>query len=291
MKLFYSLILCLILIFPAMGQVMVFDDDNRLGYGKFKHDDLEDFKKTTTIFIIGNESKEEERKQIELAFKAAWKVTPYKVVSIDDGAEYKDKKGYSFFTSSTLKFVEGKDNYYRTTFLLQVRTAKKLKTLATIEFDTENDPETNFPNTFQPGILKCYLGIISNYLTDEKTLLALDLYKNNDALKKLQKDTLYVPEYVLSLTKNSKDKMDVEKLMADYKYPYKFVKGKDLNDRIMKTNEAFNFYLYIIQGSKEWGFSCVFNSQLNDAVMIDHDHFVFGPKMFKDLNRRIAQQK
>ncbi len=300
MKRYSLILLALVAALPMLGQINVGSSEStNKGGGKLSPDDFAEFKKTTTIFIVGNEAQEEERKQIEKAFKASWKVTPYKVVSIDDGAEYKEKEGFSYFNFKREDYTYASQGLIRQTHLyyyqLSMRVKGKKKVFANIEMDDSTDPDTNFPNSFQPGFLKCYLAIVSNYLSSDKLL---DLYKvnvNDEAFKKLKTDTLFVPEYILpakSKTINKKeDKDPKETMMAKYEFPYQFMKGKDLSELIMKSDKAINFFVYIGIDGSTYGFVCIFNSQMEEPVYSELNKFTFSPTVLRNVSRKIAERK
>lgn len=298
MKHFLLITIVLFLALPTWGQINIGSSEStNKGGGKLSPEDFAEFKKTTTIFIVGNEAQEDERKAIEKAFKAAWKVTPYKVVSIDDGAEYKEKDGYSYFTFKREDFTyAGSSGLIRQTHLyyyqLSARVKGKKKVFANIEMDDMTDPDTNFPNSFQPGFLKCYLAVVSNYLSNNQLM---DIYKvktDELALRKMKYDTLYVPEYILpakSKVNNKKDEKDPkETMMAKYEFPYRFMKGKDLSDLLMTSDKALNFFVYVGIDGSTYGFIAIFNSQSEEPVFSELNKFTFSPTVMRNVSRKIA---
>ncbi len=297
MKQIYVIIIGLMLSLPITAQITVGTmEPHRMGGGHLQPEDIAALKKTTTIFIVGNESAGDERKLIEQAFKNSWTITPYKVVSIDDGAEYKDKEGYSVFSYKKEDYAYSSGRYYYIMKLhyyqLTCKVGKHKKTFANIEMNEKNDSETNFPNTLQPGYLQCYLKIVNNYLVKNKVLETGKIISNDEALKNLKTETLYVPEYLLPepSKKNGKkeEKDPKEKMMAKYEYPYEFKTGKELSDMILKDDKGISFFVYIGITGSSMGWVCVFNSKLDEIVFSDTIMMGFDAAAFKNLGYRIS---
>ncbi len=303
MKIIYYLIIAMAMTISAMAQVSVgIQDGNGLSYSKMKVEDFAVFKKSTLIFVYGNEAQEDERKQLELALKGIWACTPYKVLSKDDAAGYKEKDNYFFFTLVHDKFFKDlqESNYYinDVNFVFCAKIKKKYKIIGTMYLGSQIEEESNLPINFKPGFLRGYFAYANSYFKDNKVTESGGM-KNSAAsdelLKELKTDTLYLSDYFLpqagKTNGKASDKTPAEKIMAGYEFPYRFMKSQDLSDLIVKSEGGLNYLIYNGKPEQNGYEIQIYNSKKGEFVYSAWYKNTITALDFKDLAHRINTRK
>ena len=251
--------------------------------GRLSENDINELKKTTTLFTL--QWKDYDHVQdFEKVIAEVWKVTKYKIIKPNEMAQYTGKEGYSFFSfggyylekthSITQQkslftihltydlwmpdinkkgIMKGEDFYSRTMMSPDADAFKQALTKYRSNF-SERMMEYVYRdavfNNWGAGFLKGYLSTINDYLSsaDMRGIYTSD--QDDDALKKLKTDTLYIPDYVNTHFSpytgaekdDDKDESDIKEY---YPHPVKYVTAQQLNEMIVARNDAFYYMVYV----------------------------------------------
>jgi len=198
--------------------------------GSLDKEDMETFKKTTTIFTLRVDDVPR-KADFEKAISSVWKITPFKVVAPNEISQYTGKKNYSVFyfggfviqrTSSTMQVTnthlayelrlpqfkkngDYKDDILLARFLLMPDAATLRMTMTPINTFGRRKQAASITNhlytkaTFSnwgPGFVKGYLKTINDLLTERDTRGPFSETTNREAMAKMATDTLYLPSYL-----------------------------------------------------------------------------------------------
>jgi hypothetical protein len=198
-----------------------------------------------------------------------WTITPFKVVKFKDVAPYFKTDKYAFFTISG--FNDGVGNsaryiYYYLTLGLSYTEAGKNKrryneycrvelypewaAIGTFSLPEELNADLYQTYTFRNFTLPymmVYLKYIQQNIQNEKRPTVYHSYKDEELLKKVKNDTLYVPnKLIYSRSKFSgREKLrDATKLFAEYHGIYKVVSTDEIVNIIRTRDESIPIYLF-----------------------------------------------
>jgi len=169
---------------------------------------------------------------------------------------------------------------------------------------------TDFPSMVDPSLIynadydgdehirNWGLGYLKNYV---QVLMALlekgeerSLYKSSSdpkQLENLKKQTLYIPDYVLiKFSKFSGDESKRhkgEKLLSGYKWPYKLIGNKELNEKIMDESQPVYHLVYIKSSTDKY--VSVYNSKTGELIYTTYSPVSYNikDKDFKKLAKAI----
>lgn len=261
--------------------------------GKLRDDDVDRFKHTTTVFLL--QTKDKPRlADFEKAIGSVWTITPFKVVTLD-GLDALPQGQYTYFGfggyivntprggSSTHIFYElllpdynsaGEQKGF--TLLGRFVLSPDMAALASVSGKTETfeskakrekrqDREThalytraNYAN-WGPGQIKGYLKSINDYLLQGKRRGIFDEIVEEDKLKALSKDTLFLPEYVKDrlnpftgdeVTKDDDDA--IAETSAAYTFPYRYIREEELEQRIVSATKPIYHLIYVRSSSGKY---------------------------------------
>lgn len=159
-------------------------------------------------------------------------------------------------------------------------------------YQTNYDAKGHIRN-WGPGMLKNHIQNMTFYLNKGKKK---DLYEdilNPTEFKKLANDVLYVPDYVLTkfnkFTGDESKKHKEEEIFEDYKFQYKIIPTKELNEKILNDSKGF-YYLQYIKSSTD-KFVSVINSITGEVI-----YSVYTPTSYnlqsgdlKELGKKIQK--
>ena len=258
----YIALLLVLLMHKATAQIQIGSAETPVmnNAGKLSKQDIEAFKKTTTVFSIQS-ADSAYIGDFENAIKKVWTITPFVVVTADKLRTYSKLGKYSFatfdgyatrrqnqhgiITSTNTHFsyniwipniktgeVKGQDLFARIALHCDFNTYAASNNL----FSTFGNRKANekfmkfmyneavFYN-WSPGILMGNLHVVNQALLEGKTRGIFTFIKNKESLLPLAKDTLFVPNYVNIHFNmfNGNEKMDEEKENNSSKNNYPFV--------------------------------------------------------------------
>jgi len=294
------------------------------GAGDLEEEDLANFKKTTTLLVLP--SKEKNRlEEYKKAIKQAWDFNTMEVITNDQVDKYKSGN-YSYITLSAL-IIQRKDgsvggaggrtmatstaNYFLYCFYPKPNKKGKLKakTMARVELyleseansktiymsNSDDDVEQAISSSdalfynLTPGFVKLYLGVVNKHFKTAKKRLLFSEENDDSDIKKVAKDTLFIPSYVLN--KNGIEdgkKINEAELMEKYPYAYKYLPADALSARILSATKPTYVLSYIdVNGQK---YFAIFEAKNNKLVFSDYQAmaaFGINKSDFKDLAKEM----
>ncbi|HET8574253.1 MAG TPA: hypothetical protein VFL76_10315 [Edaphocola sp.] len=285
--------------------------------GKITQSRLDAFKKTTTVFTLIY--KDYAQKAVfEKAIASVWKITPFKIIRPDELDRYM-KENYSVFSFGGFMINHEGDHIVTTTITLcydlwmpEVKRSGKVKQhfLARIWMSPDADMNmegykrrfwsaTSFSEkmlsfiyndggfyNWGAGYLKGYLKVVNDHLTKGDEQGPSSELVDRKALAELQKDTLFVPDYV-NVTFNPftgqehRDPIDMDKVQREYPFPVRFVSSEKLNDMIL-SGRPMKYLVYIKNSNVK--IVDVFDGQTGDLIYVNDVRLSYNFKA-KDLGR------
>jgi len=312
---------------PIYSQINVGDKrmPNALsGPGDLEQEDLENFKKTTTVLVLPFKEKgrvEEYKK----AIKQSWDFNVMEVITKDQLDKYKTGN-YSYITIGAL-IIQRKDgsvggvggrtmatssaNYFLYCFYPKANKKGKLKakTMARVELymdakssgnaiymsNSDDDVESAISSndaTFynlNPGFLKLYLGIVNKHFKSAEKRRLWDQEIDKIEMKKLSKDTLFIPAYVLNKWGVEEGKkLDEKEVMEKYPFPYKYLPDQQISDKILNAAKPTYVLSYLWFNSQKY--FTLFEAKTGKIIFSDYQAMAaFGINSgdFKDIAKKI----
>lgn len=300
----YLALLLVLLMHKASAQIQIGSAETPVmnNAGKLSKEDIDAFKKTTTVFTIQS-ADSAHIVDFENAIKKVWTITPFVVVTADkirtysklgkysfatfDGyaTQRQDQHGMSTSTNAHLSYdiwiprirngeVKGQDLFARIALHCDFSTYFNANHLFSTFGKKSNDNfirfmynESVFYN-WSPGILMGNLKVVNQALLEGKTRGIFTFIKNKESLLRLAKDTLFVPNYVNIHFNmfNGNEKMDEEKESNSSKNNYPFVvqylETKELSDKILNSSKKFYYLVYVKSSTDK--FVSVYTSDGNE---------------------------
>jgi hypothetical protein len=144
-----------------------------------------------------------------------------------------------------------------------------------------------------PGIVKNYIQTLMIYLNKNDKRWLYSGIKDKQQLKKLKTDSLYVPHYfMLKYKKMDESRRHKErKLFKHYKNKYVILSDSSLNEKILNSEEAFYYLLYVRSFMDK--FICVMNSKTGEMIYSRYTGMSMNAKSkdLKKLQRKINRIK
>jgi len=256
--------------------------------GKIAGDDMAALKKTITLFTLPY--KDYDRlEQFEQAIKSVWTITPFRIIRPEEMSGYINKEGYSVFSfggymvqrqgglanpanmhlAYDLWMPEKKKNgsmrqlYFARILIYPDNqsffTAMKSSNKKNADFSGQmisfiyNDAVIY---NWGPGFLKGYLYTVNEYLSGNEERGPYSEEEDEQALKSLRTDTLYIPEYVrvkfnpFTGAENAEENSD-EDIINAYPFPVKFISDEMLN-RLILQGKAVKYLVYTKSSSDKY---------------------------------------
>ncbi|POY40165.1 hypothetical protein C3L50_05830 [Flavobacterium alvei] len=159
-------------------------------------------------------------------------------------------------------------------------------------YQNDYDADNHIRN-WGPGILKNHIQNLNTYLnTGKKKSLFSDIL-NEKEIKKLASETLYIPDYILvkfnKFTGDESAKLKEEELLEDYKFKYKMLSTKELNDKILSDTKGFYYLQYIKSSTNKY--ISVINSLTGEIIYSIYVPVSYNLKSddLKDLSKIIQK--
>ncbi|GJM32102.1 MAG: hypothetical protein DHS20C18_11030 [Saprospiraceae bacterium] len=326
MRLFISVVMCLILSHSIQAQVEVGSLDRDTHYKKkFKEGALNKLKDTETIFIY---RETDDLKVLKKVVNEVWKITEISFVPYSEFV-HTDLENTSFFSIKGLNvtafmpsgrsysnphtylslWMPGKDeegNEIVESFcrielhpsgqnimnIIKMSKAKEKDNI--LDYIYEEGELRNW----KPGFLKNYLKFVNKSIAEgvERWLFQRD--KENPELKNLQSATLYVPDYAMIHfnTQNGDEstKQEEADIFKKYPYPYEIINTDDLSNKILESDEVFYYLTYVKSSANK--FIAVHNNKTGDIIYSNYAPMSYNIKKsdFKTLAtaiKNIAKKK
>ncbi|MCB9314635.1 MAG: hypothetical protein H6569_00710 [Lewinellaceae bacterium] len=145
------------------------------------------------------------------------------------------------------------------------------------DFETLAKPENIYQSDYDggghiynwgPGYLKNDIQLLMALLGKDEKRWLFKSETDEKQIKKLKKETLYVPDYVLikfnKFNGDESKRHDEKDLLSDYKLPYKLISNAELNRKIIEETEPFYYLVYIKSSTDKY--VSVYNSQTGEMV-------------------------
>jgi len=308
------------------GQINVSDKlmPNALKAGDMEQEDLDNFKKTTTVLIVPNKEKNR-LNEYKAAVKQAWTFNPIEVITMDQTSQYKTGN-YSYINIGAV-IIQRKDgsvggvggrtmatssaNYFLHCWYPKPNKKGKLKvkTMARVELymesetnaktiymsNSDEDVETAIASneaTFynlNPGYVKLYLGVVNKHLKSGEKRKLWTEEKDDAEMKKVAKDTLFMPAHILNKFGVEKGKkLNETELMEKYPYKYKYLPDDQLSLKIVNATKPTYVLSYIDVNSQKY--ISIFEAKSGKLIFSDYQPMAaFGINRgdFKDLAKEM----
>lgn len=180
-------------------------------------------------------------------------------------------------------------------------------TIATLElfpdYTTQNNPTTIYKMDYDAnGHIKNWsASIFSNYIQQLTILLdkgesrtTKSAFYNKEELQKLNAETLYIPEYVMTkFSRNSDDEtkqLEPKEIFEGFNLNYKLISSEELNDKIA-NNPTPVYYLLLIKTPTE-KFVTITNSKTGEIIYSGYSGLSvnFKSSDLKDLQKAIQKK-
>lgn len=162
-----------------------------------------------------------------------------------------------------------------------------------ILFKADSDAGGHVRN-WSPGFLSTTLQCLSGYLNKGTERKLYDEIINNEEIKKLATETLYVPDYVLfkfnKFTGDESKKHEEKDIFEDYTLKYKLLPMKELSDKILTDKTPFYYMVYIKSSTDK--FVTVYNAATSEIIYSVYTTTSYNLKSsdLKDLQKTITKK-
>lgn len=258
--------------------------------GSFEKDEVEAFKKTTTVCFLQDKDKVKIA-DYQKAASQAWNFNKIEFATVSDYAKYANKPGYSFITISGVIADRGNasstSSYFLKFWYPFEKKKGKIEEKIVARVDLYLDPATNGELIFgggnkedkasamvsdkavfynlSPGYMKCYLAVVNKYLNEQKKHFLFDEESDKKLLKAMAKDTLFLPEFVkLGSGMATGKTRDEKELLGKYDYKYKFLSDQAISDKILNAKKNTFVFSYIYFSSQK--FYSIFEAKTGSIV-------------------------
>ncbi|MNU19037.1 hypothetical protein D3C71_72530 [compost metagenome] len=308
---------------PVNAQIQIGSSITSAGPGKISKEEMVKFKQSTTYFIL-QERDYERLEDFQTAIAKVWTVTPFKIIKQEEMRSLDKRKSSFFFFGGFVTIRRGQSTTTYNTHLsydLYMLEANKKGNLEQqlfgkfmLHLDSESYKQTmrfaTSDKTFaqkitpymyseaemqnwNPLMISGYLKVINDGLQQETLRSAFGESIDKEALKKLQTETLYIPDYVnTKFNMFNMDEKDTEEDMDDlksaYPFPAKYVSTAALSTIAAQHPEGI-WYLSYIKSSTD-KYVGIFNSKTGEMIMNFYVPVSYNFKM-KDLKRVAAKVK
>lgn len=159
-------------------------------------------------------------------------------------------------------------------------------------YQTEYDADGHIRN-WGTGILKNYCQLLTTLLNNNVEQKLYSETYNKQELKNLNKEVLYVPDYVLTkfnkFTGDETKKHDEKDIFEDYSLNHKLLTINELSDKILNEKEAFYYLVYIKSSTDK--FVSVINSATGEMIYSVYTPASYNIKSddLKDLQKKISK--
>lgn len=285
---------------------------------------MDKFKKSTTYFIL----QEKDYKNVaafQTAIAKVWTVTPFKIIHPSEMDALDKNTSSFFFFGGFTNIRQGNStrtvNTHLSYDLFMLRENKKKKIVQELfgkfllhldgegyRYVTRYSSGTNkqfsekiIPylyneaamQNWNPLMISGYLKVINDGLTTGKLRSVFEEYTNKEALKELQTQTLYIPDYVNNkfnmFTGAEADKeVDVTDVKTAYPFPYTYIALNELENMAQQSENGL-YYLSYIKSSTD-KYVSVFQSKTGALLYTTYVPVSYNFKL-KDLKRVSSKVK
>ncbi|RYD99746.1 MAG: hypothetical protein EOP54_02795 [Sphingobacteriales bacterium] len=308
----------------ANAQVQVGSATHSKGPGKISAEAMARFKQSTTYFVL-----QEKDYAQEAIFRAAiakiWQVTPFKIIRPEEMGQLDQQQSSFFFFGGFVTVRQGRSTVtyhpHLSYDLFLLSTNKKGHTEqdmlgkillhldgASYQYVTRyaNGNNKNFskqviPFLYQeaamqnwtPQMLSGYLKVINDGLASGTLRSVFDEYTDEEGIKALKHQTLYIPDYVNTkfnmFTGTEKEtESDEGEDNTAYAFGNKYLAAKEIAHTAAAQNKAYAYLSYIKSSTDK--FVSVFDGETGKLLYTAYTPVAYNFKS-KDLKRIAAKVK
>lgn len=311
------------------AQIQIGDAETPAGgrAGKLEDEDVETFKKMTTVFFI--QMKDKDRKaDFEKVLKEVWTINPFIVATPDEMKTYSDGRKYASFgfggfviassksASTHLSYDLSIDRYKKNgeqkgrtllaRFILMPDNETLRESYRNISTGNNTKQEQKLMTMFYttsvfqnwgPGYLKGYALFINNALIAKERRGIFNQVVDKEALANLKNTTLYIPDYTKAKynaftgrdKENDEEGID-EELTKAYPYPVAYLSDVAMQQKILSPTEPV-YHLQYIRSSTD-KYVSIFESKSGKLIYSVYSPISYNFKM-KDLKKiaKLAEEK
>lgn len=306
------------------AQVQVGAATHTKGPGKISPEDMTKFKQSTTYFVL-QEKDYAQQASFQEAIAKVWKITPFKIIRPEEMGKMDENKSSFFFFGGFVTVRQGRNTVtyhpHLSYDLFMFATNKKGKTEqnmlgkvllhldgASYRFVTRyaNGNNKNFSEkvipflyreaemqNWTPQMLAGYLKVINDGLTSGTLRSVFEEYTDQEGIKALQNQTLYIPNYVntkfnMFTGAEKETEPDDEDEKSSYTFSNKYLEAKDIEGIAAGQNKAYAYLSYIKSSTDK--FVSVFDGQSGKLLYTAYTPVSYNFKA-KDLKRIAAKVK
>lgn len=237
---------------------------------------LEVFKKTTTLFTL-QYADYGELEKFDQAIKKNWTITPYKIIKPEELSHYDTLANYSVFYFDAYAEKSDSTSSINIIYALKLLTPSKkpkikeesLLAAVTLfadpntnllvetqdqQYGTKRSVKSNILSYFynkssffnwSPGFLTGYLKQINEGLLANENCNVDYQFYNKVRLPELEKETLYIPEYIREVFSSRLALLPPSGIIAEpYNYKFKFVSYQTLDSLILDKTAPVKYIVY-----------------------------------------------
>ena len=265
-------------------------------------ENIEEVKKTTLVFVVTDNYKDS-LDIIERALEKSWTLTKFEVITYDELKYYENEDGYSYMKMqgflATPKILSSV--YFKVQLKVENSDKSKVswKNIASMHLYIDRSIETEgiekgeeylyeIPyHNYNAGFLKLFVKTINDFLIAGNSVSQFDTNISIPSeIEKLKMDTLYIPDYVLKLSKKyvNESKFKVrspEEFLEDYPYEATILSAEELGNKILNgsidyaliytsDSELISFMVYNVKtGELIYGKFLEYKENLKSKDLID----------------------
>lgn len=294
------------------------------GPGKISPDEMDQFKQSTTYFIL-QERDYAQQAEFEQAIAKVWTVTPFKIIHPEEMSKLNKTKSSFFFFGGFVTTRRGQSTTtqhpHLSYDLFMLSTNKKGKTeqnllgkimlhldsksmgsvLRYATFSSKNFSEKVTPYLYQEAtmpnwtsqMLGGYLKVINDGLTTGTLRSVFDEYTDKEGIKALRDQTLYIPDYVntkfnMFTGAEKETESDEGEDNSSYAFGNKYLAAAAIAPTAIAQNKPYAYLSYIKSSTDK--FVSVFDGQTGKLLYTAYTPVSYNFKS-KDLKRIAAQVK
>lgn len=260
-----------------ISSIWTFNDIIFIPHDEYNEDDY--VIAENTIIRIHNDSYSLEKTTLGKGTRTinSWYVLKFEMISYPSvRINKKGKKDEEIFRVADVFFTQSILNRYKNS---PAYNKKKTKGIS-------NEPDYY---NFDYGYIKNYFQTLNDKLNKKEQLNVRKGIENEEKLKGLKNQTLYVPDWILktsnAFTGGLGKIREPKELFGKYEYPYKMISYNDLNDKILNGEK---FYYLMHSQFNEYKLLSVIDSVTGEMIyLIENKGYSIKSSDIKDINKLI----
>ncbi len=308
----------------AVAQIQVGSATHSKGPGKISEETMSRFRQSTTYFILQEKDYAHEDLFRE-AIAKTWTITPFKIIRPEEMSQLDQQKSSFFFFGGFVTVRQGRSTVtyhpHLSYDLFMLSSNKKGKTEQdmlgkvllhldgasyrhVMRYANGNNKHFSeqvipflyreaFMQNWTPQMLSGYLKVINDGLISGTLRSVFDEYTDQEGIKALKHQTLYIPDYVtikFNMFTGAEKETEPEEGEDNTIYPFdnKYLAAQDIANIADAQNKAYAYLSYIKSSTDK--FVSVFDGQTGKLLYTAYTPVSYNFKS-KDLKRIAAKVK